>query len=233
MLSNIVEVKNLNKYYNLGKEKFHVLKDVNLSIEQGDFVMIMGKSGSGKTTLMNLLGLLDRFENGTYMFNNEDVSKLKEDKKANIRNRYMGFIFQQFHLINSMTIGKNVELPLLYNGKSVPKKEREELVDRYLKMVGLLEKKKQYPLELSGGQQQRVAIARALINNPYVIFADEPTGALDSNTSTEIMEILKSLNKDNKTIIMVTHDEDLTKYANKIIRVKDGAITRGAEDVSN
>ncbi len=232
-MSNIVEVKNLNKYYNLGKEKFHVLKDVNLSIEQGDFVMIMGKSGSGKTTLMNLLGLLDRFENGTYMFNNEDVSKLKEDKKANIRNRYMGFIFQQFHLINSMTIGKNVELPLLYNGKSVPKKEREELVDRYLKMVGLLEKKKQYPLELSGGQQQRVAIARALINNPYVIFADEPTGALDSNTSTEIMEILKSLNKDNKTIIMVTHDEDLTKYANKIIRVKDGAITRGAEDVSN
>lgn len=232
-MSNIVEVKNLNKYYNLGKEKFHVLKDVNLSIEQGDFVMIMGKSGSGKTTLMNLLGLLDRFENGTYMFNNEDVSKLKEDKKANIRNRYMGFIFQQFHLINSMTIGKNVELPLLYNGKSVSKKEREELVDRYLKMVGLLEKKKQYPLELSGGQQQRVAIARALINNPYVIFADEPTGALDSNTSTEIMEILKSLNKDNKTIIMVTHDEDLTKYANKIIRVKDGAITRGAEDVSN
>ena len=145
----------------------------------------------------------------------------------------MGFIFQQFHLINSMTIGSNVELPLLYNEKSIPRKKREELIDKYLKMVGLSEKKNQLPLELSGGQQQRVAIARALINNPYVIFADEPTGALDSNTSTEIMEILKKLNEDNKTIIMVTHDEDLTKYANKIIRVKDGVITKGEDYVSN
>lgn len=232
-MSKIVEVKNLNKYYNLGKEKFHVLKDVNLSIEQGDFVMIMGKSGSGKTTLMNLLGLLDRFEGGEYLFNGVDVGEMKETQKADIRNKNMGFIFQQFHLINSMTIGKNVELPLLYNEKNVPKKEREELIDRYLNMVGLSEKKNQFPLELSGGQQQRVAIARALINNPYVIFADEPTGALDSNTGTEIMEILKSLNKDNKTIIMVTHDEDLTKYANKVIRVKDGVITKGEEHVSN
>ncbi|EGT3616474.1 ABC transporter ATP-binding protein [Clostridium perfringens] len=232
-MSNIVEVNHLNKYYNLGKEKFHVLKDVNLTIEQGDFVMIMGKSGSGKTTLMNLLGLLDSFEDGTYKFNDMDVSKLKEEQKANIRNKYMGFIFQQFHLINSMTIGKNVELPLLYNEKNVPRKEREELIDKYLNMVGLSEKKNQLPLELSGGQQQRVAIARALINNPYVIFADEPTGALDSKTSTEIMEILKKLNEDNKTIIMVTHDEDLTKYANKVIRVKDGVITKGEDYVSN
>ncbi|MDZ4992725.1 ATP-binding cassette domain-containing protein [Clostridium perfringens] len=232
-MSSIVEVKNLNKYYNLGKEKFHVLKDVNLTIEQGDFVMIMGKSGSGKTTLMNLLGLLDRFEDGAYIFNNMDVSKLKEEQKANIRNKYMGFIFQQFHLINSMTIGKNIELPLLYNEKNVPRKEREELVDKYLNMVGLSEKKNQFPLELSGGQQQRVAIARALINNPFVIFADEPTGALDSNTGTEIMEILKKLNEDKKTIIMVTHDEDLTKYANKVIRVKDGVITKGEDYVSN
>ncbi|ELC8441418.1 ABC transporter ATP-binding protein [Clostridium perfringens] len=232
-MSSIVEVKNLNKYYNLGKEKFHVLKGVDLTIEQGDFVMIMGKSGSGKTTLMNLLGLLDRFEEGIYKFNDMDVSQLKEEQKANIRNKYMGFIFQQFHLINSMSIGKNVELPLLYNEKNVPRKEREELVDKYLNMVGLSEKKNQFPLELSGGQQQRVAIARALINNPYVIFADEPTGALDSNTGTEIMEILKKLNEDNKTIIMVTHDEDLTKYANKVIRVKDGVITKGEDYVSN
>ncbi|HHD2752640.1 TPA: ABC transporter ATP-binding protein [Clostridium perfringens] len=232
-MSNIVEVKNLNKYYNLGKEKFHVLKGVDLTIEQGDFVMIMGKSGSGKTTLMNLLGLLDRFEDGTYKFNDMDVSQLKEEQKANIRNKYMGFIFQQFHLINSMTIGKNVELPLLYNEKNVPRKEREELIDKYLNMVGLSEKKNQFPLELSGGQQQRVAIARALINNPYVIFADEPTGALDSNTGIEIMEILKKLNQDKKTIIMVTHDEDLTKYANKVIRVKDGVITKGEDYVSN
>ena len=218
MLSNMVEVIKLNKYYSLGKEKFHALKDVNLEIEQGDFVMIMGKSGSGKTTLMNLLGLLDSFEDGTYKFNNIDVSKLKEDQKADIRNKYMGFIFQQFHLINSMTIGSNVELPLLYNEKSIPRKKREELIDKYLEMVGLSEKKNQLPLELSGGQQQRVAIARALIN---------------SNTSTEIMEILKKLNEDNKTIIMVTHDEDLTKYANKIIRVKDGVITKGEDYVSN
>lgn len=232
-MSNIVEVKNLNKYYNLGKEKFHVLKGVDLTIEQGDFVMIMGKSGSGKTTLMNLLGLLDRFKDGTYKFNDMDVSQLKEEQKANIRNKYMGFIFQQFHLINSMTIGKNVELPLLYNEKNVPRKEREELIDKYLNMVGLSEKKNQFPLELSGGQQQRVAIARALINNPYVIFADEPTGALDSNTGIEIMEILKKLNQDKKTIIMVTHDEDLTKYANKVIRVKDGVITKGEDYVSN
>lgn len=232
-MSNIVEVNNLNKYYNLGKEKFHALKDVNLTIKQGDFVMIMGKSGSGKTTLMNLLGLLDSFDDGIYKFNNIDVSKLKENEKADIRNKYMGFIFQQFHLINSMTIGSNVELPLLYNEENVPRKKREELIDKYLQMVGLSEKKNQLPLELSGGQQQRVAIARALINNPYVIFADEPTGALDSNTSTEIMEILKKLNEDNKTIIMVTHDEDLTKYANKVIRVKDGVITKGEDYVTN
>ena len=225
-MSNILEVNKLNKYYSLGKEKFHVLKEVNLKIKKGDFLMIMGKSGSGKTTLMNLLGLLDRFEGGSYKFKDIDVSKLKEDKKAYIRNKYMGFIFQQFHLINSMTIGSNVELPLLYSEERISKKDRESLIDKYLDMVGLLEKKNQLPLELSGGQQQRVAIARALINNPYVIFADEPTGALDSKTSTEIMDILKKLNEDNKTIIMVTHDEDLVKYANKIIRVKDGVITK-------
>lgn len=225
-MSNILEVNKLNKYYSLGKEKFHVLKEVNLKIKKGDFLMIMGKSGSGKTTLMNLLGLLDRFEEGSYKFKDIDVSKLKEDKKAYIRNKYMGFIFQQFHLINSMTIGSNVELPLLYSEERISKKDRESLIDKYLDMVGLLEKKNHLPLELSGGQQQRVAIARALINNPYVIFADEPTGALDSKTSTEIMDILKKLNEDNKTIIMVTHDEDLVKYANKIIRVKDGVITK-------
>lgn len=225
-MSKILEVENLNKYYKIGKEKLHVLKNINLTIEQGDFIMIMGKSGSGKTTLMNLLGLLDSFEEGSYIFNGKDVSSLKEVEKAEVRNSYMGFIFQQFHLIESLTIGKNVELPLLYKG-NIPKKEREELIDKYLEMVGLLNKKNQLPLELSGGQQQRVAIARALINNPYVIFADEPTGALDSTTSIEIMNILKKLNEENKTIIMVTHDEDLITYANKVVRVKDGVVTKG------
>jgi putative ABC transport system ATP-binding protein len=185
----------------------------------------MGKSGSGKTTLLNLLGLLDSFDSGQYIFNGKDVTNFNENERSELRNNYMGFIFQQFHLIDSLTIAQNVELPLLYKGK-VPAKERDEAVDKYLEIVGLSEKKNQFPTELSGGQQQRIAIARALINNPYVIFADEPTGALDSNTSTEIMEILKKLNEDNKTIIMVTHDRDLVSYANKVIQIKDGVATK-------
>lgn len=187
--------------------------------------MIMGKSGSGKTTLMNILGFLDSFDNGKYIFNGKDVTGLNENEKSELRNEYIGFIFQQFHLIDSLTIGQNVELPLLYKG-DVPVKERNLLVDKYLNLVGLLDKKNRKPSELSGGQQQRIAIARALINNPYVIFADEPTGALDSSTGTDIMELLTALNKENKTIIMVTHDEDLKKYANKVIHIKDGVIEK-------
>lgn len=229
-MSNIIEIHNLNKYYKLGKDRLHALINVNLTIKQGDFVMIMGKSGSGKTTFLNILGLLDSFDDGKYIFNGNDVSNLKENDKAELRNSYMGFIFQQFHLIESLTIGKNVELPLLYKS-NMNYKTRNEFIDKYLDMVGLQNKKNQLPLELSGGQQQRIAIARALINDPYVIFADEPTGALDSNTGIEIMNILKKLNEEGKTIIMVTHDEDLTKYANKVIRVKDGVVTKGMEHV--
>jgi len=224
-LSNVIELKDINKYYKLKDDKLHALKSVNLEIEQGDFLVIMGKSGSGKTTLLNLLGLLDSFDSGQYIFNGKDVTNFNENERSELRNNYMGFIFQQFHLIDSLTIAQNVELPLLYKGK-VPAKERDEAVDKYLEIVGLSEKKNQFPTELSGGQQQRIAIARALINNPYVIFADEPTGALDSNTSTEIMEILKKLNEDNKTIIMVTHDRDLVSYANKVIQIKDGVATK-------
>ncbi|CDM67610.1 ABC transporter ATP-binding protein [Clostridium bornimense] len=222
-MSNLMELKNINKYYNLNKDKLHVLKSLNFDIEQGEFVMIMGKSGSGKTTLMNSLGFLDRFDDGIYNFNGEDVTNISENKKSELRNKYMGFIFQQFHLIDSLTIGKNVELPLLYKG-GVPHKERKELVEKYLKLVGLEEKINRFPKELSGGQQQRVAIARSLINDPYVIFADEPTGALDSETSIQIMDILKKLNEEGKTIIMVTHDGDLVKYATRVIRIKDGVI---------
>jgi len=224
-LSNVIELKDINKYYKLKDDKLHALKSVNLEIEQGDFLVIMGKSGSGKTTLLNLLGLLDSFDSGQYIFNGKDVTNFNENERSELRNNYMGFIFQQFHLIDSLTIAQNVELPLLYKGK-VPAKERDEAVDKYLEIVGLSQKKNQFPTELSGGQQQRIAIARALINNPYVIFADEPTGALDSNTSTEIMEILKKLNEDNKTIIMVTHDRDLVSYANKVIQIKDGVATK-------
>lgn len=222
-MSSFIELTNINKYYNLGKDKLHVLKSLNLEIKKGEFVMIMGKSGSGKTTLMNSLGFLDRFDDGIYNFNGEDVTNINENKKSELRNKYMGFIFQQFHLIDSLTIGKNVELPLLYKG-GVPHKERKELVEKYLKLVGLEEKINRFPKELSGGQQQRIAIARSLINDPYVIFADEPTGALDSETSVQIMDILKKLNEEGKTIIMVTHDDDLVQYATRVIRIKDGVI---------
>lgn len=225
-MSSLIELKNINKYYGTDKEKLHVLKSLNMEIEQGEFLMIMGKSGSGKTTLMNSLGFLDRFDDGVYLFNNEEVTHIDENKKSELRNKYMGFIFQQFHLIDSLTIGKNVELPLLYKG-NVSKKVREELVLKYLTLVGLEEKIDRHPKELSGGQQQRVAIARALINDPYVIFADEPTGALDSETGIQIMNILKELNNQGKTIIMVTHDGDLVNYATRVIKIKDGVIWEG------
>lgn len=226
-MNKLVELVNINKFYKLKDQDLHVLKDINLTIEQGDFLMIMGKSGSGKTTLLNLLGFLDHFTSGKYIFNEKDVTYLNENQRSELRNSHMGFVFQQFHLIDSLTIGQNVELPMLYKERNhISKKEKSHYVDKYLDIVGLLNKKKQTPSELSGGQQQRIAIARALINNPYVIFADEPTGALDSETSEDIMNILKKLNEDNKTIIMVTHDGDLTKYANKVIHLKDGLITK-------
>lgn len=226
-MNKLIDLKNINKYYKLKDSKLHVLKDIDLIIEQGDFLMIMGKSGSGKTTLLNLLGFLDHFDDGNYIFNGKDVTHLNENERSELRNSYMGFIFQQFHLIDSLSIGQNVELPLLYRESTdITKKERASRVEKYLDTVGLLHKKKQSPSELSGGQQQRIAIARALINNPYVILADEPTGALDSETGEEIMNILKKLNEENKTIIMVTHDSDLTKYASKVIHLKDGLITK-------
>lgn len=226
-MSKLIDLKNINKYYKLKDDKLHALKDINLTIEQGDFLMIMGKSGSGKTTLLNLLGFLDRFDKGNYIFKDKNVTNLNENQRSELRNSYMGFIFQQFHLIDSLSIGQNVELPLLYREKSgMSKKEKSHRVERYLDTVGLLHKKKQTPSELSGGQQQRIAIARALINDPYVIFADEPTGALDSETGKDIMNILKKLNEEKKTIIMVTHDSDLTRYASRVIYLKDGLITK-------
>ena len=222
-LSKIVELKNINKFYKVGKEKAHILKSINLNIKKGEFVMIMGKSGSGKTTLLNILGFLDKFDEGEYIFNNKDVTRLNESERSNFRNLNIGFIFQQFNLINTLNIYQNVELPMIYNNK-YSKQEKKEQIENNLSIVGLLDKIKQKPVQLSGGQQQRVAIARALVNNPEIIFADEPTGSLDSDTGIEIMDLLKELNKQGKTIIMVTHDEDLTKYASKVIKLKDGLI---------
>ncbi len=231
-MSSLIKLNNVNKYYKLKTDSLHVLKSINFKIEEGDFLIIMGKSGSGKTTLLNLLGLLDSFDDGEYLLKGKNVIGLNESERSTLRNLNMGFIFQQFHLIDSLTIGQNVELPLLYKG-GVPKKEREELVNKYLDLVGLKSKKNRMPSELSGGQQQRIAIARAMINNPSVIFADEPTGALDSETGIEIMGILKKLNEEKKTIIMVTHDRDLAKYANKIIIIKDGVASEVNNNVSN
>lgn len=222
-MSSLIKLKDINKYYKVGKEKFHVLKSLNIDIEEGDFVMIMGKSGSGKTTLLNVLAFLDKFDDGSYFFNYENVSNLNENQRSIFRNKHIGFIFQQFNLIETLNIYQNIELPLIYDGK-LNKSERENIIKDKLKQVGLLDKIKSMPLQLSGGQQQRVAIARSLVNNPKLIFADEPTGALDSETSTDIMNLLKDLNNQGKTIIMVTHDADLIKYATKVIRLKDGVL---------
>lgn len=223
MSENIIEIKNLQKYYPVGKDKLHVLKSINVEIKKGDFLMIVGKSGSGKTTLLNILGFLDRFDKGEYIFKGNDVTNLSEKERSRFRNTNIGFVFQQFNLIPTLDIYKNVELPMIYNDKYDKEQKDQRIKDR-LKRVGLLDKINQKPLELSGGQQQRITIARALVNDPDIIFADEPTGALDGSTSTDIMNLLKELNEDGKTIIMVTHDLELLKYATKVIKLKDGVV---------
>lgn len=229
-MSRVIELKKISKIYQMNSGKFQALKSIELSINQGDFVMIMGKSGSGKTTLLNILGLLNSFDGGQFIFNGEDVTHFSDNQKSFLRNNYFGFIFQQFHLIDSLTISQNIEVPLLYKG-GIKFKERHEKIDKYLELVGLRDKKKRMPSELSGGQQQRIAIARALINDPIVILADEPTGSLDTNTGEKVMKILQKLNAQNKTIIMVTHDPDMVKYANKVIYIQDGAVLRMSEHV--
>ncbi|MBU5306376.1 ABC transporter ATP-binding protein [Clostridioides mangenotii] len=224
----LISLENIQKYYKVGKEEIHVLKSLNLQIKSGEFVVIMGKSGSGKTTLLNILGFLDRFNEGRYLFDGKDVSNLNENQRSDFRNNNIGFIFQQFNLIETLNIYQNVELPLTYKS-GLKKADREAIVEDKLRAVGLLDKIKMKPLQLSGGQQQRIAIARSLVNDPQIIFADEPTGALDSETSSDIMELLKTLNKRGKTVIMVTHDQDMIKYASKVIRLKDGVFISESE----
>lgn len=226
--NNIIELRNIQKYYPVGKDKLHVLKSINLEIKKGDFVMIMGKSGSGKTTLLNILGFLDRFSEGQYIFKGNDVTNLSEKERSKFRNTNIGFVFQQFNLIQNLNIYKNVELPMIYNNK-YSKEEKDKKIKYNLDLVDLLDKINQKPLELSGGQQQRITIARALVNEPDIIFADEPTGALDTETSKDIMDLLKKLNNDGKTIIMVTHDPELLNYATKVVRLKDGVVVESEE----
>ncbi len=223
MKDTIIKLENIQKHYPVGKESLHVLKSINVDIKKGDFIMIMGKSGSGKTTLLNILGFLDRFTEGKYLYKGEDVTNLNEKERSEFRNTNIGFVFQQFNLIQNLDIYKNVELPMVYNNR-YSKDEKDRRIKQRLEQVGLLDKIHQKPLELSGGQQQRITIARALVNEPEIIFADEPTGALDTETGIEIMEILKKLNENGKTIIMVTHDPDLTSYASKVIKLKDGVM---------
>ncbi len=216
----MISIKKLNKYYSNGN--FHALKDVSLEINRGEIVAIMGASGSGKSTLMNIIGLLDTWETGEYYLNEQPMDFLSDDDYANIRNKKIGFVFQSFNLIQHKTVLENVTLPLYYAG--VNKNERKKMALDILKRLGIENKSNSLPNELSGGQKQRVAIARALSTNPELILADEPTGALDSVTSLEIMKLLKEINQTGVTIIIVTHDTNVAKFAERVITITDGEV---------
>ena len=218
----IIKTENLTKDYETGTQVVSALKGINLSVEKGEFLSIMGPSGSGKTTLMNIIGCLDSPTNGSYFLNNKSVSKLDDDELAKIRNEEIGFVFQSFHLLARNTAFDNVMLPLKYAG--VSKEEATKRSNNVLDLVGLSSRSKHTPAELSGGQQQRVAIARALVNEPSILFADEPTGNLDSKTGQDVMKIFKDLNKNGQTIILITHEDSIAKQSNRIITIMDGLI---------
>ena len=221
-MSALVEIKDVCKIYNPGENEVHALDHVSLTIDEQEFVAIIGHSGSGKSTLMNMLGCLDVPTSGEYWLHGQDVSALSDDELSDIRNREIGFIFQGFNLIPNLTALENVELPLIYRG--VSKSVREELSVEALKKVGLEHRMDHKPSEMSGGQQQRVAIARAIAQAPPVILADEPTGNLDSNSTKEIMDILKGLHKEGRTVILITHDNEIAAQAKRVIQIRDGKI---------
>lgn len=220
----LVDVKNICKIYNPGENEVRALDNVTLSIDKGEYVAIIGQSGSGKSTLMNVLGCLDVPTSGDYYLNGSNVSELSDDELSDIRNLEIGFIFQGFNLIPNLTAIENVELPLIYRG--VGKKERTQLATEALNMVGLSHRMDHKPSEMSGGQQQRVAIARAIAAKPPVILADEPTGNLDSSSSKDIIKILKNLHKDGRTVILITHDNEIADQAKRVIRIIDGKIEK-------
>ncbi len=219
----MIEIKKLHKSYPMGKESLHVLKGLDLEINEGEFVSIMGASGSGKSTLLNILGLLDTHDEGEYFLNGQKIEKLNEKKAAVLRNKFLGFVFQSFNLITYKTALENVAMPLYYKGMG--RKERQEVALEYLDKVGLKDWANHLPSELSGGQKQRVAIARALVTHPKVVLADEPTGALDSTTSESVMDLLTEINNEGMTIVVITHEEDIAEMTHRIVRLKDGVIT--------
>ena len=222
---SLINLKNVFKFYGRGKDKFEALTDVNIEVSKGEFVAIMGPSGSGKSTLMNIIGLLDKKFEGTYFLNGVEVKDLSDEKLSLFRNESIGFVFQSFNLLPKLSAFRNIELPLLYGAK-ISKSERKELVLNALESVELLSHKDNLPKEMSGGQKQRIAIARALVTNPSFILADEPTGALDSKTGKAIMDLFVRLHKEGKTVIIVTHDINVAKYADRLITILDGKVLK-------
>ncbi len=221
-MEHLIELKNVYKIYQMGEETVHALDGINLTIDKGEFVAIVGSSGSGKSTAMNIIGCLDVPTSGTYHLGGIDVSTMEDDEQAELRNKMLGFIFQQYNLIPKLNVQENVELPLLYAGLDT--EERHQRSIRALERVGLADKRKNLPSQLSGGQQQRVSIARALAGDPSVILADEPTGALDSRTGREVLTFLQKLNAEGDTVVLITHDNSIAVKARRIVRLQDGKI---------
>ncbi|MEY8019447.1 ABC transporter ATP-binding protein [Muriicola sp. E247] len=220
----MIEIKDLHKSYKMGSNSLHVLKGINFSVEEGELVAIMGSSGSGKSTLLNILGMLDEADEGEYLLDGIPIKNLNETKAANYRNKFLGFIFQSFNLINYKTALENVALPLYY--QKMPRKQRQEKALKYLDQVGLKEWSHHLPSELSGGQKQRVAVARAMVAEPKVLLADELTGALDSTTSYEVMDLIQKINDQGNTILVVTHEPDIAQMCKRIVHLKDGVIVK-------